>query len=229
MEDVNAHPNTQALLDAWRRLSLGATATVGGPTTEDYPDLVGRLFVLNHVGDRDCCFRRVGYAMERLFGRQLVEHNFLSLWSEPDRRLVSAALVVAASDRGPALIRARGETLTGRRVDLEFALAPLLGGEGVPRRFLWPLPVDDGRRPAARTAAAPPAGHRTLSACPQPRSRDPAGQLQMKSRPPAPHCLSRQHPELARSNGSGVGPLSGRTAPSVPEQKPSQTPPRKHL
>lgn len=136
MDDVNAHPNTQALLDAWRRLSLGATATVGGPTTEDYPDLVGRLFVLNHVGDRDYCLRRVGYAMERLFGRQLVEHNFLSLWSEPDRRLVAAALVAAAADRGPAIIRARGETLTGRRVDLEFALAPLLGGDGVPRRFL---------------------------------------------------------------------------------------------
>lgn len=136
MEGVNAHPNTQALLDAWRRLSAGSIAQNSGPTTDDYPDLVGRLFVLNHVGDRDYSFRRVGYAIERLFGRQLVEHNFLTLWSEPDRRLVSAALVASASDRGPALIHARGETLTGRRVDLEFALAPLLGGEGAPRRFL---------------------------------------------------------------------------------------------
>ncbi len=136
MEDVNAHPNTQALLDAWRRLSQGTPDASGGPTTDDYPDLVGRLFVLNHVGDRDYCFRRVGHTIERLFGRQLMEHNFLTLWSEADRRLVAAALVAAATDRGPALIRARGETLTGRRVDLEFALAPLLGGEGPPRRFL---------------------------------------------------------------------------------------------
>ncbi len=135
MEDVNAHPNTQALLDAWRRLSQGGIAS-GGPTTEDYPDLVGRLFVLNHVGDRDYCFRRVGYAIERLFGRQLLEHNFLSLWAEPDRRLVVAALSAAATDRGPALVRARGETLVGRRIDLEFALAPLLNSPGVPRRFL---------------------------------------------------------------------------------------------
>lgn len=52
----------------------------------------------------------------------------------------------------------------------------------------------------------------------------------MKTRPPAPHCLSRQHPQLARSNGSGngsgTGPLNGRTAPS---QTSAQTPPRKHL
>ena len=135
MQDVNAHPNTQALLDAWRRLSLGGIAN-DGPTTDDYPDLVGRLFVLNHVGERDYSFRRVGHTLERLFGRQLAEHNFLTLWSEPDRRLVAAALQAAASDRGPALIRARGETLVGRRIDLEFALAPLLGGAGAPCRFL---------------------------------------------------------------------------------------------
>lgn len=135
MEDVNAHPNTQALLDAWRRLSQDGIVA-GGPTTDDYPDLVGRLFVLNHVGERDYCFRRVGYSIERLFGRQLIEHNFLTLWSEPDRPLVAAALSAAAADRGPALIRARGETLTGRRIDLEFALAPLLGGPAIPRRFL---------------------------------------------------------------------------------------------
>ena len=135
MEDVNAHPNTQALLDAWRRLSQGGMAS-GGPTTDDYPDLVGRLFVLNHVGDRDYSFRRVGHTIERLFGRQLAEHNFLTLWTDPDRRLVAAALQAAATDRGPALIRARGETLTGRRIDLEFTLAPLLSGSGAPRRFL---------------------------------------------------------------------------------------------
>lgn len=135
MEDVNAHPNTQALLDAWRRLSDDGIVS-GGPTTADYPDLVGRLFVLNHVAERDYCFRRVGYSIERLFGRQLLDHNFLTQWSEPDRRLVAAALSAAAADRGPALIRARGETLTGRRIDLEFALAPLLGGPSIPRRFL---------------------------------------------------------------------------------------------
>lgn len=135
MEELKAHPNTQAVLDAWRRLSEGADAPEG-PTTDDYPGLVGRLFVLNHVADRDYSFRRVGYALEQLFGRQLVEHNFLSIWSESDRRLVNAALIAAAVDRGPTLIRARGETLVGKRVDLEFALAPLFGRTGTATRFL---------------------------------------------------------------------------------------------
>ena len=67
---MRAHPNTQAVLDAWRRLSDGDLAE-DGPTTEDYPGVVGRLFVLNHVADRDYSFRRVGYSLERLFGRQL--------------------------------------------------------------------------------------------------------------------------------------------------------------
>ncbi|HOY77350.1 MAG TPA: PAS domain-containing protein [Hyphomonadaceae bacterium] len=135
MEELQAHPNTQAVLDAWRRLSDGTPATEG-PTTDDYPGLVGRLFVLNHVAERDYEFRRVGYALERLFGRQLTDHNFLSIWGESDRRLVAAALSTAVSDRGPTLIRARGETLVGKRVDLEFALAPLFGKPGAPARFL---------------------------------------------------------------------------------------------
>lgn len=132
---MKAHPNTQAVLDAWRRLSEGVAAN-DGPTTEDYPDLVGRLFVLNHVADHDYSFRRVGYALERLFGRQLVDHNFLSIWSESERPLVNAGLAAATVDRGPVLIRARGETLTGKRVDIEFALAPLFGKPGSPTRFL---------------------------------------------------------------------------------------------
>jgi hypothetical protein len=135
IEELKAHPNTQAVIDAWRRLSEGQV-NEDGPTTDDYPGLVGRLFVLNRLTDRDYSFRRVGYSLERLFGRVLAEHNFLSIWSEPDRLLVSAALASATIDHGPALIRARGETLAGRRVDLEFALAPLLGRHGAPVRFL---------------------------------------------------------------------------------------------
>lgn len=132
---MKAHPYTQAVLDAWRRLSEGQMP-IDGPTTEDFPGLVGNLFVLNRIGEGDFSFRRVGYSIERLFGRQLAEHNFLSLWSEPDRSLVAAALGSARTDRGPARIRARGETLDGRRIDLEFALAPLIGPQKGLIRFL---------------------------------------------------------------------------------------------
>lgn len=135
IEDLKAHPNTQAVLDAWQRLSEGQLGE-DGPTTDDYPGLIGRLFVLNQIGDGDYSFQRVGHSLERLFGRILAEHNFLSIWGESDRRLVSAAIAAAAADRGPTLIRARGETLNGRRVDLEFFLGPLFARRGASPRFL---------------------------------------------------------------------------------------------
>lgn len=135
MDGMKAHPNTQAVLDAWKRLSDGQLSD-DGPTTDDYPGIVGRLFVLNQVGQNDYVFRRVGYALERLFGRMLAEHSFLSVWGDTDRVLVSAVLSASVADAGPTLIHARGETLDGRRVDLEFALAPLPGKNGGSNRFL---------------------------------------------------------------------------------------------
>ena len=135
MDGMKAHPNTQAVLDAWKRLSDGQLSD-DGPTTDDYPGIVGRLFVLNQIAEHDYAFRRVGYALERLFGRTLAEHSFLSVWNDPDRLLVSAVLAASVADAGPTLIHARGETLDGRRVDLEFALAPLVGKTGQSNRFL---------------------------------------------------------------------------------------------
>lgn len=135
MEVLRAHPNTQAMLDAWKRLTEGEHSP-DGPTTDEYPGLVNNLFVINHVAERDFAFRRVGSALDRLFGRQLTEHDFLSIWNEPDRRLVAAGISMAVKDRGPTIIHARGETLAGKRLDLELALAPLLNEENAPRRFL---------------------------------------------------------------------------------------------
>jgi hypothetical protein len=135
MSQVDIHPYTQAVIDAWRRLS-GASLEGAEPVPEQYPGLVSQLFVLNRAGESDYPFRRVGGSVEQLFGRALLEHNFLSLWSANDRALVAAALAAAVADRGPAIVRARGESLHGRRVELEFALAPLLIGSGEPDRFL---------------------------------------------------------------------------------------------
>lgn len=135
MAAMQLHPNTQVVLDAWKRLSDGQMASEG-PATEDDPGLVSNLFVLNHVGESDFAFRRAGNALERLFGRQLVDYNFLSIWNEGDRRLIAAGLAVALRDRGPLLIRARGETLAGKRIDIEFALAPILRDANAANRLL---------------------------------------------------------------------------------------------
>jgi hypothetical protein len=115
MEVLKAHPNTQAMLDAWQRLTDGESAS-DGPTTDEYPGLVNNLFLLNHVAERDFAFRRVGATLDRLFGRHLTEHDFLSIWNDIDRRLVAAGLSMAVKDRGPTLIHARGETLDRKSV-----------------------------------------------------------------------------------------------------------------
>ncbi|MFZ4684922.1 MAG: PAS domain-containing protein [Hyphomonadaceae bacterium] len=135
MEVLKAHPHTQAMLDAWQRLTDGENAS-DGPATDEYPGLVNNLFLLTHVAERDFAFRRVGATLDRLFGRQLDEHDFLSIWNDVDRRLVAAGLSMAVKNRGPTVIHARGETLAGKRLDLEFALAPLLHDDSGPRRFL---------------------------------------------------------------------------------------------
>ncbi|MEQ1783612.1 MAG: PAS domain-containing protein [Hyphomonadaceae bacterium] len=135
MEAINVHPNTRVVLDAWKRLSDGSQANEG-PATDDDASLVGSMFVLNHVSERDFAFRRAGASIERLFGRQLTDHNFLSIWSEADRHLVAAGLAVAVEDSGATLIHARGETLAGKRVDLEFSLAPLVREDRASVRFL---------------------------------------------------------------------------------------------
>lgn len=135
MEAMNIHPNTRIVLDAWRRLSDGV-GTQDGPATDDDASLVGSLFVVNHAGDRDFPFTRAGISLERLFGRHLIDHNFLSIWNESDRHLIAAGLAVAAQDNGATLIHARGETLAGKRIDLEFSLAPLLREGNASPRFL---------------------------------------------------------------------------------------------
>lgn len=132
---MNIHPNTRVVLDAWKRLADGVQANEG-PATDDDPGLVGSLFVLNHLGARDYAFSRAGGSLERLFGRQLIDHNFLSIWSEGDRQIVEAGLAVALQDCGATVIHARGETLVGKRIDLEFSLAPLVRGSAPTNRFL---------------------------------------------------------------------------------------------
>ncbi len=160
---MNTHPNTRIVLDAWRRLAAGEI-NASADNTNDDPGLVSRLFVISQVSEADYPFQRVGYALERLFGRSLGEHNFLSLWSEPDRRLIQAALAAAAAENGPSIVRARGETLTGRQVEIEVSLAPLAGAAGSVRylglcQTLTPEDVLGGRplRRLQAVAIYPPA------------------------------------------------------------------------
>lgn len=177
MIELQTHPYTQAVLEAWTRIDAGSDAADTGPMTDDLPGLVGGLFVLNRVTGGDYPFRRVGQGLEKLFGRSLTEHNFLSIWSEPDRALVCAALDAARAGRGPSIVRARGETLHGRMVDLEFALAPLLQARD-PGRFLGMCQCVS---PEETLAGRPLRRLQTLAVFPPVQEREPLIRLVVSS------------------------------------------------
>ncbi len=125
MLELNAHPNTRAIIEAWKRLSQGDTLPADGPKAEEYPNLVGRLFILQRDSTSDYSFRVAGVGLETLFGRELAEHNFLTLWSGQDKPLISAAIEAALCARAPSLVQADGASLDGRKLKVEISFAPL--------------------------------------------------------------------------------------------------------
>lgn len=126
MPDRTIHPNTRVLLDAWRRMNAQSGADEdSSPRVHDHPELVERLFVLQHMKDGAWIFRNAGETLTSLLGRQLTNHNFLHLWTGPDRHMMTAFLEAIRLDGAPGVVRGRGETLTGQRVELEISLMPL--------------------------------------------------------------------------------------------------------
>lgn len=126
MNDRSIHPNTKILLDAWRRLNAkAAEAATETPRVNDHPGLVERLFVLEKKRDGAWLFRTAGGTLTSLLGRHLIDHDFLNMWTGPDRPMMSAFLDAVQLDSAPGVIRGRGETMTGQRVELELTLMPL--------------------------------------------------------------------------------------------------------
>lgn len=137
MLDKKAHPNTRVMIEAWKRmdttpvnLMMSHTAT-GEPTS-----LIHNIFVLREAGHDDWTFRTAGESLHRYFGKSVSSENFIDLWMGADRGLVSSAILAALSERSPAILRARGETLTGHQLGVEIALAPLESKPGHVRRIL---------------------------------------------------------------------------------------------
>lgn len=128
-EQQTIHPNTRVLLDAWRRMQSNPDMPfLDGPSAADHQSVIERIFVLELMDDRTWLIRTSGQAVDALVGRHLANQNFSHLWTGPDRTMVNAFLESVRLDGGPGVIRARGETLTGERVELEVSLMPLSAG-----------------------------------------------------------------------------------------------------
>lgn len=131
MTDRSIHPNTRVLLDAWRRMQANPnTHMLEGPDVRDHAALVDRIFVVEQREDRSWLVRTSGPALNALVGRNLVNRNWLDLWTGPDRTMMSAFLDAIRFDGAPGVVRGRGETLNGERVELEISLMPLSSDAG---------------------------------------------------------------------------------------------------
>ena len=125
MNDRSIHPNTRILIDAWRRMSASPVANaVDDPRVAEHPDLITQLFVVQHSPDTGWMFRTAGQGLCDLLGRDLTNHDFLELWTGPDRFMMSHFMEAIRYDGAPGVIRGRGETLSGKC--RWFALAHLM-------------------------------------------------------------------------------------------------------
>ena len=139
MQDRSIHPNTRILIDAWRRMSRGPESNaIDDPRVAEHPDLITQLFVVQHSNDNGWRFRTAGQGLSDLLGRDLTNHDFLELWSGPDRFMMTHFMDAIRYDGAPGIVRGRGETLAGQRVEVEITLMPLVrpGGQTDTPRLL---------------------------------------------------------------------------------------------
>ena len=139
MHDRSIHPNTRIMLEAWKRMSVDpASEEDRTPRANDHPDLITNIFMIQSTQDGAWIFRTAGDGVSQLLGRTLPNHDFLALWTGPDRSMVSGLLDAVRLDSAPGVIRGSGETLTGQRVEVEITLMPLAQSsvDGNVTRFL---------------------------------------------------------------------------------------------
>jgi len=126
MASRSIHPSTRALLEAWRRMRADPQSHgLTGPGAAECTGLIDRIFVVEQREDLSWLVRTSGATLNALVGRNLVNHNYLDLWTGPDRAMMAAFLEAIRFDGAPGVIRGRGETLNGERVELEISLMPL--------------------------------------------------------------------------------------------------------
>ena len=130
MTDRSIHPNTRVLLDAWRRMQENPQGhALEGPDVRDHASLVERIFVIERREDLSWLVRTSGPASTPS-STNLVNRNWLDLWTGPDRAMMAAFLEGIRFDGAPGGVRGRGETLNAERVELEIALMPLTAEPG---------------------------------------------------------------------------------------------------
>lgn len=116
------HPNTGILLEAWRRMETDRSGKSGPPAAE-HPSLLENLFVIQRVSLSTAPFRITGGGVAKRLGGEDVD--FMDMWRPQDRILCAGLLEAIIDEEQPGILQGIGETLTGNRMEVEIALAPL--------------------------------------------------------------------------------------------------------
>lgn len=129
------HRSTIAIFSEWQRLARTERGTFRAPMRERIePRKLGRhlsdLFFLEAGEHGDLSFRLAGTRICTLFGRELKNTRFLSLWSERDRAALRETSQNVSGLEIPALVSHVGISMSGRNLGLEMFLAPLEAADG---------------------------------------------------------------------------------------------------
>ncbi|MBI1187301.1 MAG: PAS domain-containing protein [Alphaproteobacteria bacterium] len=141
------HPDTRALLVYGRALAGGREAPKKGGADQ----VLERLFVIQRMKDGRWPLRSFGSELIALFGQDLRERDFATLFLEQDWKLIVALIESCAAAGGPGIARVHAET-EAAEIGAEILFTPLKIDEHIGERYLGmfqPLGGEaflDGRR-----------------------------------------------------------------------------------
>jgi hypothetical protein len=133
MGEESFHPDTRALLVYGRALAGNPAAK---PKKGGADQVLERLFVIERTKDGRLPIRTFGAELVRLFGRDLREHDFSTLFLAPDLSMLNALIDASQAAGEPSIARVTAETSDRRMLGVEILLTPLKTDERLGMRFL---------------------------------------------------------------------------------------------
>ncbi len=132
------HKHSEMMLSYWAGLR-GARGQA--PRREDvspraFKRALPDVFLIERMDRHTFAFRLAGTRVCAIYGRELRDHNFISLWPATDQNAVKAVIERALKTATPAVFTAIVETLDRRQAEAEILLMPLADDNGQVTRLL---------------------------------------------------------------------------------------------
>ncbi len=132
------HKHSEMMLSYWAGLrgTRGQAPKRDDVSPRDFKRALPDVFLIERLDRHTYAFRLAGTRVCAIYGRELRDHNFVSLWPANDQNAVKAVMERALKTSTPALFVARAETLDRRTAETEILLMPLADETGQVTRLL---------------------------------------------------------------------------------------------